>query len=67
MFIGPDAEGDLVRLQRDFYQKYEEQRELSQHGWDPCIPHFPLHPLALLSASYLKERMEKFIESCIFK
>ena len=29
-FIGPAA-GDFVRLQRDFYQKYGEHKELSQY------------------------------------
>ena len=31
VLVGPAAEGDFVRLQRYFYQKYEEHKELSQY------------------------------------
>ena len=34
VFIGPTAEGDFVRLQRDFYQRYGDHKELSQYVWE---------------------------------
>ena len=32
-FPGPAAEGDFVRLQRSFYLKYGEHKNLSQYVW----------------------------------
>ena len=46
VFIGSAAEGHSVRLQRDFYQKYTEHKELSKYVWEAM--HAPLHPQVLL-------------------
>ena len=34
MFIGSAAEGDFVRLQKNFYHKYGTHKELSQYVWE---------------------------------
>ena len=42
IFIGLAIEGDLVRLQRDFYQNYREHKELSQFVWEAMHTTFPI-------------------------
>ena len=41
IFLGPVAEDDFMRLQRDFYEKYGEHKELSQHVWKAMHTTFP--------------------------
>ena len=61
VFIGWAAEGDFVRLQIDLYQKYGEHKELSQYVLEAMHTTFPITSLALFSASYLQEMMEKLL------
>ena len=42
VFVGPAAEDDFVRLQRDFYEKYGEHKELSQCVWKAMHSTFPI-------------------------
>ena len=59
VFMGPDAEGDFVTLQRDFCQKYGEHKELYNMYGKPYIPHFLLNLQVLLSPRYLQVRIKK--------
>ena len=42
VFLCPVAGGDFMRLQRDFYEKYGEHKELSQHVWKAMHTTFPI-------------------------
>ena len=42
VLIGPATEGDFVRLQIDFYQKYGEHKELLQYFWEAMHTAFPI-------------------------
>ena len=48
VFIDPAAEGDFVRLQRDFYKKYGEHKELSQYAWEAMHAAFPIASTSII-------------------
>ena len=41
VFIGLAAEGDFVRLQRDFDLRYGEHKELTKYVWEAMYTTFP--------------------------
>ena len=40
--MGPVTQGDFVRLQSDFYQKYGEHKDLPQYTWRAWHITFPM-------------------------
>ena len=61
VFIDPAVAGNFVRIQRYFITNMENTRTSHHLFGKPYIPHSSIHPLALLSASYLQEKIEKLL------
>ena len=62
MFIGPEAEGNLFGLQRDFYQKYGEHKELSQHVSEVMHTTFLIAPTSFIVSKLPKGEDGEVIE-----
>ena len=67
VFIGPTAEGDFVRLQRDFYQKYGEQKELSLYVWKAMHTTFPILSTSAIATQLSTGEDRELIKPSIFK
>ena len=58
VFIGPTTD-DFMQLQRDFYLKYGEHKELSQYVWETMHSTFPIASTStIVSKLYIGEDEE---------
>ena len=67
MFIGPAMEGCFVKLQRDFYQKYGEHKELSQCVWEVMHTTFHITSANAIVISLLTGEEGEVVESNLFR
>ena len=56
VFVGP-----TVRLQRDFYERYREHKELSQHVWEGMHTTFPIASTSAIVRQLPTEVDRKFL------
>ena len=67
MLIGPAAEGNFVRLQRDFYQKYGEHKQLQQYALEAMHTNFPITSTRTIVSRLPTGQDREVIEPSIFR
>ena len=66
MFIASAPEGDFVRLQRDFFQKYGLQKELWQYVWEAMHATFTITSTSVIVRKLPTGQDGEVIELSIF-